>query len=193
MEASPEVEKPRKKFCRHPIPQRTLCPWITSQPYPLPDKKRTKKSETDSITKQTGKTHMVVHEAHKPCPSMQESSSHFFYFIRLMQLFPEVHPATLHTVMTLSKNNFFSAVDKLLYAKRCKAMYNKNQSLYKNKSQNRNFPTTINLKTTSITVKAECCDNTSSTEVEKVESMEKDIEDTKSDELDSMDGISESN
>lgn len=37
-----------------------------------------------------------------------------------MQLFPEVHPATLHTVMTICKNDFFSTVDKLLYAKRCK-------------------------------------------------------------------------
>lgn len=42
-----------------------------------------------------------------------------------MQLFPETHPATLHTVLTLCENNFFRAVDKLLYAKHCKKMYNK--------------------------------------------------------------------
>lgn len=40
-----------------------------------------------------------------------------------MQLFPDVHPATLHSVMTLCKNDFFGAVDKLLYAKRCKNYY----------------------------------------------------------------------
>lgn len=40
-----------------------------------------------------------------------------------MQLFPDVHPATLHSVMSLCKNDFFGAVDKLLYAKRCKNYY----------------------------------------------------------------------
>lgn len=40
-----------------------------------------------------------------------------------MQLFPDVHPATLHSVMILCKNDFFGAVDKLLYAKRCKSYY----------------------------------------------------------------------
>lgn len=40
-----------------------------------------------------------------------------------MQLFPDVHPATLHTVMSLCKNDFFASVDKLLYAKRCKEIY----------------------------------------------------------------------
>lgn len=63
----------------------------------------------------------------KTCPSLLHSSSQFFYFLRLMQLFPETHPATLHTVLTLCKNDFFSTVDKLLYAKRCKSLYHRSQ------------------------------------------------------------------
>lgn len=54
---------------------------------------------------------------------LQHSSSQFFHFLRLMQLFPDVHPATLHSVMSLCKNDFFGAVDKLLFAKRCKNYY----------------------------------------------------------------------
>ncbi|GJQ77102.1 hypothetical protein Trydic_g23672 [Trypoxylus dichotomus] len=57
------------------------------------------------------------------------SSTQFFHFLRLMQLFPEVHPATLHTVMTLCKNDFFSTVDKLLYAKKCKDLVLKRRQI----------------------------------------------------------------
>ncbi|XP_030758974.1 uncharacterized protein LOC115884511 isoform X2 [Sitophilus oryzae] len=50
-----------------------------------------------------------------------------------MQLFPDTHPATLHTVLTLSKNNFFYAIDKLLYAKKYKSNYTRKQTYpYKN-------------------------------------------------------------
>ncbi|KAK4882816.1 hypothetical protein RN001_006135 [Aquatica leii] len=59
-----------------------------------------------------------------PFQSIEQSTNLFFHFLRLMQLFPDVHPATLHTTLVLCKNNFFCAVDKLLYAKRCKAVYN---------------------------------------------------------------------
>lgn len=68
---------------------------------------------------------------------IQQSSSQFFHFLRLMQLFPEVHPATLHTVMSLCQNNFFAAVDKLLYAKKCKEVYNSRKSLYQRYEGNR--------------------------------------------------------
>lgn len=37
-----------------------------------------------------------------------------------MQLFPDAHPATLHTVLMLCNNDFYSAVDTMLYAKKCK-------------------------------------------------------------------------
>lgn len=57
--------------------------------------------------------------------TVQCSSSEFFHFLRLMQLFPEVHPATLHTVMTMCQNNFLAAVDRLLYAKKCKELHNR--------------------------------------------------------------------
>lgn len=57
-----------------------------------------------------------------------------------MQLFPETHPATLHTVLTLCKNDFFCAVDKLLYAKRCKALYNRSQIMFKRCSSMRSHP-----------------------------------------------------
>ncbi|KAF2884544.1 hypothetical protein ILUMI_21637 [Ignelater luminosus] len=65
----------------------------------------------------------------KPSASIQQSSSQFFHFLHLMQLFPDVHPATLHTVLVLCKSDFFRAVDKLLYAKRCKQIYNKRRSV----------------------------------------------------------------
>lgn len=73
----------------------------------------------------------------KPLPSIQQSSSQFFYFLRLMQLFPDTHPATLHTVLTLCKNDFFCAVDKMLYAKRCKLLCYKKNLIQKN-HQSRN-------------------------------------------------------
>lgn len=57
-----------------------------------------------------------------------------------MQLFPDTHPATLHTVLTLCKNDFFCAVDKLLYAKRCKALYNRSQVMLKKHPVNRSHP-----------------------------------------------------
>lgn len=75
------------------------------------------------------------------------SSTQFFHFIRLMQLFPEVHPATLHTVMTLCKNDFFSTVDKLLYAKRCKELItNRRNLLLMNKGKMRHQPYAYNPK-----------------------------------------------
>lgn len=37
-----------------------------------------------------------------------------------MKLFPDVHPATLHTVLAVNNNNFFLTVDKLLHAIKCK-------------------------------------------------------------------------
>lgn len=72
----------------------------------------------------------------RPVPSIQQSSSHFFYFLRLMQLFPNIHPATLHTVLVLCNNDFFPTVDKLLYAK--KLMCSK-KNLVQKKQQNKNF------------------------------------------------------
>lgn len=62
------------------------------------------------------------------CSPIQQSSEQFFNFLRLMQLFPDVHPATLHTVLVLCKNQFFCAVDKLIYAKKCKEMYSNRSS-----------------------------------------------------------------
>lgn len=48
-----------------------------------------------------------------------------------MQLFADVHPATLHTVLILCKNDFFRAVDKLLFAKRCKQLYSNKKNISK--------------------------------------------------------------
>ncbi|XP_018331436.1 uncharacterized protein LOC108741225 [Agrilus planipennis] len=64
------------------------------------------------------------------CLPSQNSTTQFFHFFRLMQLFPEVHPATLHTVLFMCKNDFFCAVDKLLYIKRLRQVgNNKGKSL----------------------------------------------------------------
>lgn len=49
-----------------------------------------------------------------------------------MKLFPDVHPATLHTVLAVNKNNFFLTVDKLLHAIRCKQQHS-NQKDFSNK------------------------------------------------------------
>lgn len=65
-------------------------------------------------------------ETHQ-CHSLQETSTQFFHFLRLMQLFPDVHPATLHTVLNLCKHDFFAAIDKLLYAKKCKQVFTSRQ------------------------------------------------------------------
>ncbi|KAF5276037.1 hypothetical protein FQA39_LY00833 [Lamprigera yunnana] len=79
-----------------------------------------------------------------PYPSIQQSTNLFFHFLRLMQLFPDVHPATLHTTLVLCKNNFFCAVDKLIYAKRCKAVYNEQKQFFqKTKCNSRYQPYVI--------------------------------------------------
>lgn len=122
-----EVEKnlnPRPIFQNQPI----LCPWVTCQPYPSTQEIKNKLNEfvknygsavNNSSSKKTSSSDAVTFNPYTP-PGQQSSSTHFFYFLRLMQLFPDTHPATLHTVLTLSKNNFFYAIDKLLYAKKCK-------------------------------------------------------------------------
>ncbi|KAG5888063.1 hypothetical protein JTB14_010039 [Gonioctena quinquepunctata] len=94
-------------------------------------------SETSATDKQN---HVEPQPTTKSCPSLQQSSSQFFYFLRLMQLFPETHPATLHTVLCLCKNDFFCAVDKLLYARRCKALYSRSQNVYRRYPHNRAHP-----------------------------------------------------
>lgn len=68
----------------------------------------------------------------------KNSSSEFFHFVRLMQLFPSVHPATLHTVMTMCKSDFFVAVDRLLYAKRCKELYDTKRRMFQCAPKNNN-------------------------------------------------------
>ncbi|CAG9853987.1 unnamed protein product [Phyllotreta striolata] len=104
------TEKEQKLFCKQPI----SCPWNTIQPYPPT-------TEKDEPTARSEKSN------DKSCPSIQQSCNLFFYFLRLMQLFPDTHPATLHTVLCLCNNNFFYAVDKLLYARKCKSLYNHSQ------------------------------------------------------------------
>ncbi|XP_050510699.1 uncharacterized protein LOC126887311 [Diabrotica virgifera virgifera] len=116
----PPTEKPATKkyqtlFNNQPL----TCPWNSAQPYP----NASSRNHTEPSTSCNNKN--------KATPTIQQSSTQFFYFLRLMQLFPETHPATIHTVLTLCNNNFFQAVDKLLYAKKCKALYNRNQSSYR--------------------------------------------------------------
>ncbi|XP_066150148.1 uncharacterized protein [Euwallacea fornicatus] len=102
--------------------QPIMCPWVSSQPYPSAE---LLKNKLDHLSKK----HSANNSSKKPenlsstsCATLWKSSSstHFFYFLRLMQLFPDTHPATLHTVLTLSGHNFFFAIDKLLYAQKCK-------------------------------------------------------------------------
>ncbi|KAL1505972.1 hypothetical protein ABEB36_005413 [Hypothenemus hampei] len=120
-----------------------LCPWISCQPYP--SSQLLKNKLTDLVKKHgaalnnTASTNLAISEklAHN-INNQQSSSTHFFYFLRLMQLFPDTHPATLHTVLTLSKCNFFVAIDKLLYAQKCKGDLKRKLNSFNGKGQS--FP-----------------------------------------------------
>nr|CAI5855947.1 unnamed protein product [Callosobruchus analis] len=111
------------------------CPWMAQQPHGASpgisrscDQSSSRNMQPSSIAPDP------TARSDRPlgAPStLQTSSSHFFYFLRLMQLFPDTHPATLHTVLTLCKNDFFRAVDKLLYAKRCKTLYSRGMGVIK--------------------------------------------------------------
>ncbi|CAH1373697.1 hypothetical protein MTP99_015074 [Tenebrio molitor] len=138
-----EEQKNQRIFRMQPI----LCPWITSQPYhsSLWNKNRAPNQNDPSLANRFLNNPWINRQMplgiprsqDKPLPSIQQSSSQFFYFLRLMQLFPDTHPATLHTVLTLCKNDFFCAVDKMLYAKRCKLLCYKKNLIQKN-HQSRN-------------------------------------------------------
>ncbi|KAF5302647.1 hypothetical protein FQR65_LT08488 [Abscondita terminalis] len=126
--------------CQVTIPKQSICcPWTSRAPLAAaPSLRSNTKSNNGGRLSQSSKScqHDVINAGpsiHQinyqqstamPFPSIQQSSNLFFNFLRFMQLFPDIHPATLHTTLVLCKNNFFCAVDKLLYAKRCKAAYN---------------------------------------------------------------------
>ncbi|KAK9874983.1 hypothetical protein WA026_005798 [Henosepilachna vigintioctopunctata] len=121
-------------FKKETIKQPIICPWVPAQPYhsPLTSKnkncgqKRKPNNQTNGcviLNNESNSTECQKTQERSTFFSMQQSSSQFFHFLRLMQLFPQTHPATLHTVLYLCKNDFFCAVDKLLYAKRCKMLY----------------------------------------------------------------------
>ncbi|XP_057665500.1 uncharacterized protein LOC130899520 [Diorhabda carinulata] len=120
-------------YCKQPI----SCPWNSVQPYP----------NTTSKINQEPSTSCSSND--KSFPSIQQSSTQFFYFLRLMQLFPETHPATIHTVLCLCKNNFFYAVDKLLYARKCKAIYIQKQPNYRRCPYERSQPLSVNNESSS--------------------------------------------
>ena len=157
-----QAQKTQKIFRMQPI----LCPWITSQPYhsSLWSKNRSSNPSDPSLANRFLNNPLVKllvlnltsiciyyfqinrqmplgmpRSQDKPLPSIQQSSSQFFYFLRLMQLFPDTHPATLHTVLVLCKNDFFCAVDKMLYAKRCKLLCYKKNILQKSQRGNRSY------------------------------------------------------
>ncbi|XP_063909871.1 uncharacterized protein LOC135127355 [Zophobas morio] len=138
-------QKTQKIFRMQPI----LCPWITSQPYhsSLWSKNRSSNPSDPSLANRFLNNPWINRQMplgmprsqDKPLPSIQQSSSQFFYFLRLMQLFPDTHPATLHTVLVLCKNDFFCAVDKMLYAKRCKLLCYKKNILQKSQRGSRSY------------------------------------------------------
>ncbi|CAG9823516.1 unnamed protein product [Phaedon cochleariae] len=105
------------------------CPWSNLQPCPSSLNKNRPGDLSTTETTNIGDISTAPSVSTDKSPSsLHQSSSQFFYFLRLMQLFPETHPATLHTVLSISKNDFFSAVDKLLYARRCKSLFTRNQT-----------------------------------------------------------------
>ncbi|XP_066248800.1 uncharacterized protein [Euwallacea similis] len=110
--------------------QPIMCPWVSSQPYPSAE---LLKNKLDHLSKKHSANNSSKKPEHLSSTSYatlwkSSSSTHFFYFLRLMQLFPDTHPATLHTVLTLSGHNFFFAIDKLLYAQKCKIDLNRTLS-----------------------------------------------------------------
>ncbi|XP_060524231.1 uncharacterized protein LOC132700733 isoform X2 [Cylas formicarius] len=136
-----DMNSPRNRtiFLNRPL----QCPWITSQPYHFAFAFKNNPNELEKknqLVNNSMNTESTV-DACRPLSHetpIQQSSSHFFYFLRLMQLFPDTHPATLHSVLTLTKNNFFYAIDKLLYAKKCKSIYGKRHTRHsKNAGQNK--------------------------------------------------------
>lgn len=134
--ASNTTQTRHNVLCKQPI----SCPWINSQPYPSTANRNKVCEFNNARFVPNIPISTETRTADKTCPALSQSSSQFFYFLRLMQLFPETHPATLHTVMTLCKNDFFGAVDKLLYAKRCKALYKRSQVMFKSCAFNRTHP-----------------------------------------------------
>ncbi|KAB0802635.1 hypothetical protein PPYR_04821 [Photinus pyralis] len=94
--------------------QNMNCPWISRAPFSSPIDLRIENTTANYKRKLS----MDPPCEKIPCVAVQHSSNLFLHFLRLMQIFPEIHPATLHTTMVLCKNNFFCAVDKLLYAKK---------------------------------------------------------------------------
>ncbi|XP_044259248.1 uncharacterized protein LOC123007840 [Tribolium madens] len=139
-------QKNNRIFRMQPI----LCPWITSQPYhsSLLNKNRSSNQTSDPTLPNRFLNNPWINKQmplgmprsqDKQLPSIQQSSSQFFYFLRLMQLFPDTHPATLHTVLVLCKNDFFCAVDKMLYAKRCKLLCYKKNLIQKTQQNRRSF------------------------------------------------------
>ncbi|KAL3277424.1 hypothetical protein HHI36_012772 [Cryptolaemus montrouzieri] len=146
MDPPKSTQHSKKEILKQPV----SCPWVTVQPYPsspLSNKNRScgqKRNSNVQINNclnnhwNNGSTSIDSTKMFKKSSfcSMQQSSSQFFHFLRLMQLFPQTHPATLHTVLYLCKNDFFCAIDKLLYAKRCKMLYNSRRSqLQQHKTQ----------------------------------------------------------
>ncbi|XP_044756376.1 uncharacterized protein LOC123314956 [Coccinella septempunctata] len=126
-------QQPKRDTLKPPV----ACPWVANQPYPSPlTNKNRNSSQRRNSNMQTNNclnNHWEGSSPQNGCTqqnenssfcSMQQSSNQFFLFLRLMQLFPHTHPATLHSVMYICKNDFFCAIDKLLYAKRCKILYN---------------------------------------------------------------------
>ncbi|XP_050311292.1 uncharacterized protein LOC126746911 [Anthonomus grandis grandis] len=122
--------------------QPILCPWVSRQPHPSSqliknklcslEKRRESISNHGTSRKSLNPTTAPTEEVHAKTP--RSNNSHFFYFLRLMQLFPETHPATLHAVLTACKSNFFYAIDKLLYAQKCKtALTIRSRPGFKNK------------------------------------------------------------
>ncbi|VEN40214.1 unnamed protein product, partial [Callosobruchus maculatus] len=110
------------------------CPWMAQQPHGASPGLSRSCEQSSSRQMPSPLAPDPTARADRPLAapsSLQTSSSHFFYFLRLMQLFPDTHPATLHTVLTLCKNDFFRAVDKLLYAKRCKTLYSRGMGVIK--------------------------------------------------------------
>ncbi|KYB29456.1 hypothetical protein TcasGA2_TC032008 [Tribolium castaneum] len=144
-------QKNSRIFRMQPI----LCPWITSQPYhsSLCNKNRASNQSSEPTLPNRFLNNPWINKQmplgmprsqDKQLPSIQQSSSQFFYFLRLMQLFPDTHPATLHTVLVLCKNDFFCAVDKMLYAKRCKLLCYKKNLIQKTHQNRRSLPIRIN-------------------------------------------------
>nr|XP_022903814.1 uncharacterized protein LOC111416098 isoform X1 [Onthophagus taurus]XP_022903815.1 uncharacterized protein LOC111416098 isoform X1 [Onthophagus taurus] len=95
------------------------CPWTSNAPITATTSCKTggKCSENCHVPPKTPSNYSL-RTSSSWCLKTKPTITYFNNFVRLMQLFPEMHPASLHTALSMCKNEFVSSVDRLLYVRK---------------------------------------------------------------------------